>query len=155
MTRVIRTAVVALAVLATLSLSAAPAAARPAHAGPPMVETAPLADDPEAPFFVCNGQTLRFSGGTVTFRFKDLPRERGIGIITFRNAQVTADDGRVYRAQGSGMFRAGAEEGSFRLNLTFTGHGRALRVHTVATFTETGETVVERGNCRTELPEEL
>ncbi|MDQ3385851.1 MAG: hypothetical protein M3503_07590 [Actinomycetota bacterium] len=157
MTRGPKAAAFAAIVAVVVGLLGSPAsAAKPSYAGPPETETQELGLDPGEPFFVCREETLTFSGGTVTFRFKQLPGGRGFGIITFKGAEATSSTGEVFAVNGAGKFTFRNEEsGSFRLNLVFVDGRRTERVNTRITFEGGAASADEKGTCTTVFPEGL
>jgi hypothetical protein len=107
-------------------------------------ETAELAGDPEAPFFVCGDEVVRFTGGTATFRFVQFG-DRGVGIITLQDA--TASDGTTtYRVQGVGRISGTEDEGTFDLRLVLVGPaGQVETVNTQSEFSAEGGLTVDEG----------
>jgi hypothetical protein len=140
---------VATAMLALLALAAAPAAAQaelPPWAGPPEVETVPVAES-DPPRFECNGRILEFSGGDVTFRFKELPGGRAITVITLHDAEAT-DGETTYQVHGGAFFQGTEDEGVFGIKLVFVGdQGDVERVNSLF-MARAGEfTLREQGTC--------
>jgi hypothetical protein len=149
--RAVRQAVLVMAtMMALLALAAAPAAAQadlPPWAGPPEVETVPVVDS-DPPMFVCDGRILEFSAGDVTFRFKELPGGREVGVITLQDAEATDDDGTIYQVHGGAFFQGTEEEGLFGINLVFVGEqGDVERVNSLVMFRAGDFTLREHGSC--------
>jgi len=116
-----------------------------------MVETLPVTED-NPPTFLCDGERLVFTGGTVTIQERALPRDRYLGIIKLRRA--TASDGETtYRAYGGARFSGTNDEtfGTFSVRVTFVAPGGQVeRVNSTFTFRDGEFSLVERGTCTVE-----
>ena len=121
---------------------------RPAWAGPPMVETGPVTES-DPPTFLCDDRVVVFTGGNVTFRGRELPNDRYLGIITLRGA--TASDGKTtYRAVGGARFMGTNDEqsGVFSVHITLIGPGGEVERVNSTTRVRNGEmSLAERGSC--------
>lgn len=137
-----------LSTVAVLTLALTGVIAPVAHADPPTreVETLPIVES-DPPVLDCDGRTVEFTSGDVTFTSIELPSGRFVATIQL--SDVEASDGEItYQVRGLGVIQGTEDEGSFRLNLTLVGpDGQFETVRSTETLRNGEETTTERGSC--------
>lgn len=124
------------------------AAAKPEWAGPPMVETFDLVDDPVS--FQCGERHLTFTGGQLVIRSRTLPD--GSVRDTRRPVDGTLVDqfGTIYRVHGSAgsKFDPATGSGTFRITGALVGPpGTTGTINSRFHFEGAEMTPTERGTC--------
>lgn len=121
-------------------------AEQPERAGPQTVTVLPLVDDPVS--VVCGERVLRFSGGQLVERVRELSAEEGRGTRRAVDATMTDQFGSDYDFVGHSVFRFVGGRGFFHVTGVIRGPSGTETVNSRLTFPLDGPPeLAQHGTC--------